>query len=388
MAAPASTPVNLGEMKNLSPLQGVYPIAPVAGEPGFWSTNPISQFLSTVSQNIIQHRNSLDLVNPGVMENINKEVSKDVFLSLYQFTGLKADINKTFAMNPVFQIAHSFAIGSNLPAYSFTSIIANDKALVQGTIDNEFSLTGRLNYSWDKHITSKVSLQLAHGQPSMCQLEHEYQASDFSVQLKALNPDITGAKYNGLLIGSLMQSITSKLSLGMETVYNAMDPNGPAQAAISLAGRYNAGDWIAAAQLQAQGAIVGSFWRKVAPNLEAGLETTIQASQQPVMSESMMMPTIQTTIEANTVLGAKYEFRQSIYRGQLESNGDVSFMLEHRILPTIGLVFNGSINQFKNTSKLGCGIQIETAGNEEIMMMQNGMVDQNGNPIQGAPPMN
>lgn len=383
MAAPS-----ISDMKNLSPLAGVYPVAPAASEPGIWVTNPVSQFLSSVSQTIIQHRNSLDLVNPGIMENINKEISKDVFLSLYQFTGLKADINKTFSMNPAFQIAHSFAIGSKLPSYSFTSIIANDKALVQGTIDNEFSLTGRLNYSWDKHIVSKVSLQLAHGQPSMCQLEHEYQANDFSVQLKALNPDITGPSYHGLLIGSLLQSITSKLSLGMETVYNAMDPNGPAQAAISLAGRYNAGDWIASAQLQAQGALVGSYWRKVAPNLEAGLETTIQASTQPVMSESMMMPTIQTTIEANTVLGAKYEFRQSIYRGQLESNGDVSFMLEHRILPTIGLIFNGSINQFKNTSKLGCGIQIETAGNEDIMMMQNGMIDANGNPIQGAPPMN
>lgn len=385
MAAPS----NISDIKNLSPISGVvYPIAPASAEPSIWVTNPVSQFLSSVSQTITQHRQSLDLVNPGIMENINKEVSKDVFLSLYAFTGLKADINKTFSMNPVFQIAHSFAVGSKLPAYSFTSIIANDQALVQGTIDNELSLTGRLNYSWDKHIISKVSLQLAHGQPAMCQLEHEYQANDFSVQLKALNPDISGPSYKGLLIGSMLQSITSKLSLGMETVYNAMDPNGPAQAAISLAGRYNAGDWIASAQLQAQGAVVGSFWRKVAPNLEAGLETTIQASAQPVMSESMMMPTLQTTIEANTVLGAKYEFRQSIYRGQLESNGDVSFMLEHRILPTIGLVFNGSINQFKNTSKLGCGIQIETAGDEQIMMMQNGMIDANGNPIQGAPSMN
>lgn len=385
----SSAPVDLGEIsKNISPLSGVYPVGPTAGEPeGFWTTNPISVFLSSVSQTISQHRNSLDLVNPGVMENINKEVSKDVFLSLYQFVGLKADINKTFAMNPVFQIAHSFTIGSKLPAYSFTSIIANDQALVQGTIDNEFSLTGRLNYSWDKHITSKVSLQLAQGQPSMCQLEHEYSGNDFAIQLKALNPDFTGANYRGLLIGSLMQSITPKLSLGMETVYNAMDPNGPATAAISLAGRYNAEQWIASAQLQAQGALVGSLYRKVAPNVEVGLETTIQAAQQPVMSENMM-PTIQTTIEANTVLGAKYEFRQSIYRGQLESNGDISFMLEHRILPTIGLIFNGSINQFKNTSKLGCGIQIETAGTEEIMMMQNGMVDANGNPVQGAPGMN
>lgn len=383
----ASPNISIGDMsKTLSPIGDLYAAETPNFQPGFFSTNPITQFVSSIQQTVQQHRQSLDLINPGVMENINKEVTKDVFLDLYQFQGLRADITKTFSMAPVFQIAHGFTIGAKTPSYTFTSILANDQALLQGTMDNEMSLTGRLNYAWDKHVISKVSLQLTQAQ-SMCQLEHDYQGNDFSLNFKALNPDLTGENFRGLAVASILQSITSKLSLGLETVYTAMDPSGFNSASISLVGRYNAGDWIASAQLQAQGQLIGSFWRKVAPNLEAGLETTISAAQQPVMNE-MMMPTIQTVIDANTVLGAKYEFRQSIYRGQVNSQGEVAFMLEHRVLPTVGLVFNASVDQFKNTAKMGLGIQLETAGSEEIMMMQNGLVDQNGNPVPGAPSLN
>lgn len=378
----------MGEMaKSVSPLGDLYTSntepSPKSVLSAFFTENALSKFVSSVQHSVQQHRLSLDLVNPGVMENINKEVSRDVFLDLYAFQGLRADITKTFSMAPVFQIAHGFTIGAKTPSYTFTSILANDQALLQGSVDNELSLTGRLNYAWDKHVISKVSVQL-NDQQAMCQLEHDYQGQDFSLNFKALNPDITGANFRGLLVGSILQSITNKLSLGLETVYTAMDPSGFNSASISLVGRYNAGDWIASAQLQAQGQLIASFWRKVAPNLEAGLETTISAQQQPVMGESMM-PQIQTVIEANTVLGAKYEFRQSIYRGQLNSQGELGFMLEHRILPTVGLVFNAQVDQWKNTAKMGMGVQLETAGSEDIMMMQNGLVDQNGNPVQGAP---
>ncbi len=34
--------------------------------------------------------------------------------------------------------------------------------------------------------------------------------------------------------------------------------------------------------------------------------------------------------------------------------------------------------------KLGLGLQFESAGNEQLMMMQQGLVDANGNPIPGA----
>ena len=388
----SSSGFNLGQLsKALSPIKSLVSQGELnkendADHGGFWSSNPIFQFVNNVATTISSHRQSLDLINPGTMENLNKEVEKDVFLTQYEFSGLRADLSKTFAMKPLFQVSHSFSTGGKSPAYAFAGMFASDDSFIQGTIDNELSLTGRLNYAWNKSNISKVTLQLAAGQPPMCQIEQDYQANDFSLNFKTLNPDFSGASFNGVMVGSILQSITPKFALGMETAYSAMQPGMPGDAGISLVGRYNNKNWIASAQLQAQGALTATFWRKVSDHVEAGIETTLQASYQPVMS-SMMTPTMQAVLDADTTIGAKYEFRQSIYRGQLTSNGVASFMLEHRILPTLGLTFTASIDQLKNTSKMGLGLQIETAGSEDVMMMQNGLVDADGNPVPGAPQM-
>lgn len=381
-----SKPASVNDLsKSLSPIKNFgLPQSPKSGEDGFWSSNPIFNFVNNVATNISSHRQSLDLVNPGTMENLNKEVERDVFLTQYDFTGLRADLSKTFAVNPMFQVSHSFSAGGKSPAYAFAAMYAAGDSFVQGTVDNELSLTGRLNYSWDKLNVSKLTLQLANGQQPMAQLEHDYQAGDCSINLKTLNPDFSGPNFQGVIVGSLLQSVTPKLALGMETAYSALQPGMPGDAGISLVGRYNEEKWIASAQLQAQGALTAAFWRKVADNVEAGLETTISAQYQPVMTE-MMIPTMQTVFDASTTIGAKYEFRQSIYRGQLSSDGKAAFMLEHRILPTLGLTFTATLDQIKNTTKMGCGLQLETAGSEDVMMMQNGLVDADGNPVPGAP---
>ncbi|KAH3665828.1 hypothetical protein OGAPHI_004016 [Ogataea philodendri] len=380
MAAPQ---MNMGDLgKSLAPIPNLG-VAPEDKKDGFWSSNPIFTFVNNVTSSISQHRKSLDLINPGTMENINKEVARDVFLNQLQFTGLRADISKTFSMNPIFQISHGLSIGGQLPAYSFTAMVGNENTFFQGTVDNEFSLTGRINHSWDKHVVSKLTFQLAHGQQPMCQIEHDYQATDFSLNFKTLNPNFLDESYKGVMVGSILQSITPKLSLGLESVYSSLQQGVPGDAALSFVGRYNAGNWIASAQLQAQGALVASFWRKVANNVEAGVETTVQAGVQPTLNE-LMQPVYQTVVEANTTVGAKYEFRQSVYRGQVDSKGLVSFMLEHRVLPTVGLLFNASIDQAKNSANIGCGLSLEFAGSEEVMMMQNGMMDANGNPIEGV----
>ena len=377
--------LTLGDLsKNISPLAGFSPAVPKPD--GFWSSNPIFSFINNVSTTISNHRSSLDLVNPGTMENINKEVTRDVFLNQYAFTGLRAELNKMFSVSPVFQTSHSFSIGGQTPPYSFVSMVANDKVFMQGSVDNDLSLSGRFHYNWDKHILSKTTVQFSKDQPSMVQMELDYLGNDFSLNLKSLNPNFIGSEFQGVLVGSILQSITSKLSLGLETVYSSMQPGMPGDAAISFYSRYDAKDWIASAQLQGSGALIGSFWRKVSDKVEAGLETSIQAGVQPVLNE-MMQPVYQTVIDATTTIGAKYEFRQSIYRGQIDSNGKIGCFLEHRVLPTAGLLVSAELDQAKNTAKIGLGLQLEFAGSEEIMMMQNGLIDANGNPVPGAQQM-
>lgn len=355
----------------------------------FWSSNPLFTYLNNVYTNIAEHRNSLNLENPGTIENLNKEVSRDVFVNQYFFTGLKADLNKSFSLNPAFQTSHSLSIGSQqLPPYAFSALFAKDDCFIQANLDNEFSLSGRLNYAWNKFNTSKVTLQLSNGQPAMCQLEHDYQGYDYSINLKALNPSFLQGSFTGVAVGSLLQSVTPKLAVGLETVYSAPQPGFPADAVISYVGRYNNDNkWIASAQLQGQGALVTSFWKKISKEVEAGIETQLQLSAKPIVNPQGIPIGYQPVFEGVTTIGAKYEFRASLFRGQIDSQGKVACFLERRILPTVAILFSGEINQLKNQSRLGLGLQFEAAGSEQLLMIQNGMLDANGNPIQGVPVM-
>lgn len=384
---PSATPVNLGDYSKLSipTLLGVTQAPPKQN--GLWSSNPVFSYLNDVYIAIAEHRKSLGLINPGTIENLNKEVSRDVFLNQYFFTGLRADLNKAFSMAPAFQTSHTLSVGSNvLPAYAFSAVYATDDYFVQGNIDNDLSFSGRANYGWDKHNISKMTLQLANGQPAMVQLEQDYQASDFSINLKTLNPSFLYGGFSGVAVGSLFQSLTSKFAVGLEAMYSKQAGPVPPESAVSYVARYNNGNWIASAQLQAQGALIASFWRKVTDKVEAGLETQVSAAIKPITDNLMGTPIgYEHVVEGQTTIGAKYEYRSAVFRGQLDSTGKVSAFMEKRVLPTVSLLFSGEIDHLKNSSRLGLGLQFESAGDEQIMMMQQGMIDANGNPVPGAP---
>ncbi|ODQ82998.1 hypothetical protein BABINDRAFT_179033 [Babjeviella inositovora NRRL Y-12698] len=388
MSATDNNPVSqlaFGDLSKLGamPIPGVIPQQSQSDT--FWSSNPVFGYVNRVYSDIATHRKNLNLENPGTVENLSKEVTRDVFVNQYFFTGLRADLNKVFNMNPAFQTSHTLSIGSqSLPPYAFTAFYANDQLFAQGNVDNDLSLSGRFNYGWDKNNISKVTLQLANGQPAMVQLEQDFQSDDFSINVKTLNPSLFNG-FSGVAVGSLLQSITPRLAVGLETIYQ-QQPGAPGEAAISYFGRYNAGNWIATAQFQGQGALNTTFWRKVSLNVEAGLESNLAISYKPIMDSVMGQPIgIEPVFEGSTTIGAKYEYRQSVFRGQVDTAGKVSCFLERKLLPTLSILFSGEIDQIKSTSRLGLGIQVESAGNEQLMLMQQGLVDANGNPVPGAP---
>ncbi|CCD26630.1 TOM complex pore protein TOM40 NDAI_0I00610 [Naumovozyma dairenensis CBS 421] len=386
----SSAPVSMSDFNKLPTDPNVSPMTIEQSKGSFWSSNPLSSYVIDTYNQVQAHRKGLSLVNPGTVENLNKEVSRDVFLSQYFFTGLRADLNKAFALNPAFQTSHTFSIGStNLPNYAFSALFADDNLFVQGNLDNDMSLSGRFNYGWDKTNISKANIQIANGQPTMCQLEQDYQASDFSINLKTLNPQFAtkDGSFTGVAVGSLLQSITPQLALGLEVLYSRPQAIAPADAGVSYLTRYvsKKQDWIFSGQLQASGVLVASFWRKITPNVEAAIETTLQAGMVPITDPVVGTPIgIQPTVEGSTTIGAKYEYRQSIFRGIIDSNGKIGCFLERKILPTLSVLFCGEIDHFKNQSKLGCGLQFETAGNQELLMMQQGL-DVDGNPLQSMP---
>lgn len=332
--------------------------------PSIWETHPVLSPLNDVYNAVAARRLALNLKNPGTMENLSKEVTKDVFLTNYFFSGLRADLSKSFSMNPAFQVSHSFSLGSPImPAYSFAAFYATDNALLQGSIDNDASVSGRVHYGWSNNSTSKANIQLGSGQPAMVQLEQDFQGSDYSINFKALNPSLLDGTFTGIGVGSYLQSLTSKLAVGLETVYQAQSISHPPDAAMSFVGRYASDDWIATAQLQAQGSLNATFYRRVTDKVEAGIETSIGIQSPQALMAGPGAPQ-GPTISGTTTIGAKYEFRQSVFRGQIDSNGKVACLLERRILPVISVVFAGEIDHAKSAARLGLGLQMEAGGEE------------------------
>jgi mitochondrial import receptor subunit TOM40 len=80
---------------------------------GFLTSNPVITKASEYISAFQKKREDLGLSYPGTIEQISKEVDRDVLLNNYAFSGLRADISKTLSpVNPLFTVSHQFATGS------------------------------------------------------------------------------------------------------------------------------------------------------------------------------------------------------------------------------------------------------------------------------------
>ena len=97
---------------------------------GFLKENTIVAALRDTYSSFLDQRAALGLPNPGTVDNIAREVQKDVFLTNYMFTGLRADLTRALSASPLFQVSHAFSMGSqSLPPYTFAALFGNEKVL-------------------------------------------------------------------------------------------------------------------------------------------------------------------------------------------------------------------------------------------------------------------
>jgi mitochondrial import receptor subunit TOM40 len=95
---------------------------------GFLFNNPVAAALADTYTSFSGRRAALGLSNPGTVENIAREVQRDVFLNNYTFQGLRADLTKPFSIAPLFQVSHAFSMGSQgLPPYTFAALFGTNK---------------------------------------------------------------------------------------------------------------------------------------------------------------------------------------------------------------------------------------------------------------------
>lgn len=306
-----------------------------------------------------ERRAKLGLSNPGTIESLSREVQRDVFLNNSMFTGVRADLTKIFSMTPLFQVSHQFALGERINPYTFAAMYGTNKIFAQGNVDNEGTLSGRFNFRWSEKLVSKSQLSISPGGQDMAQFEHEYTGDDFSASLKMLNPSFLEGGMTGIFIGSYLQSVTPKLALGMETLWQRQALTQGPECAVSYSARYKSADWVATAQLQAaMGTLNTSFWRRLSDKVQAGVDLSLGL----VPSNGMMGGGLQK--EGVTTIGAKYDFRMSTFRAQVDSKGKLSCLLEKRVAPPVMMTFAADIDHFTQSAKLGLGVSIEAAPEE------------------------
>lgn len=217
----------------------------------------------------------------------------------------------------------------------------------------------------------------------MVQLDNEYTGNDFTASLKTLNPSIIDGGLTGIFIGSYLQSVTPSLALGLEAIWQRAALNQGPETAVSYCARYKGSDWIASAQIQAQGAINTSYWRRLTDKVEAGVDLNLQFAG--LSGAGMMGGPIRK--EGVTTVGAKYDFRMSTFRAQVDSTGKLSCLLEKVVAPPVRLTFAADMDHFKvrnplprlldvclnfpqQQAKIGMAVSIE-AGSEELQEQQD-----------------
>lgn len=95
----------------------------------FLTENPAAAAINDAYSSFSDRRALLNLPNPGTVDNLAREVQKDVLLTNFMFSGLRADLTKVFGMSPLFRVSHAFSMGStgNLPPYAFSAMYGSPR---------------------------------------------------------------------------------------------------------------------------------------------------------------------------------------------------------------------------------------------------------------------
>ena len=232
---------------------------------------------------------------------------------------------------------------------------------MQGNIDNEGQFSGRANYRWTDGFVTKGTVQIADAEQAMVQVDNDFTGKDFSASIKSINPSILDGGLTGIFVGSYLQSVTPSLALGLEMMWQRQAVNRGPDTTLAYVAKYKGNDWIASAQMQSQGSVNTSYWRKLTDKVEVGADLNLQFA--PGMGGRGGLMSGGMRKEGTTTIGAKYDFRNSTFRAQADSSGRLSCVLEKRVLPFVSLSFAGELDQFKVCRPmlgwLGCCVCLE-----------------------------
>ncbi|EPZ36705.1 hypothetical protein ROZALSC1DRAFT_29893 [Rozella allomycis CSF55] len=292
---------------------------------------------------IIAFRKSLNLPKPNAFEDFNKE-SRLMSPALMLFDGAKADM--ALGLSNAFHVVHSFQLGSSqqgVPTYTFSAMNGNEKNLLQANMSASGMLMARVHKNLTDNLITKFSYQSALNSPQpRIQAEADYCGSDYLVSFKTFDPNIL--RKSGVFVANYVQSITKKLSAGVEFVYQKPDQYHE-DGSISYALRYAGDKWVGSAVLMQMSMLNLSYHQRISDRVEIGTDFNF----------SMTEP----RKESHTTIGGKVDFKLSSLRAQIDTRGKLATFFEHRLGPGVSVLFSGEIDHLRTTGKFGIGIQVE-----------------------------
>ena len=220
------------------------------------------------------------------------------------------------------------------------------QVFMQANLDNDGQLSAQGNYRWSNAFVTKLNVQMAPGPgQAMIQINNDFTGKDFTASLKSINPSMIEGGLTGIFIGSYLQSITPSLALGLEAMWQRAALNAGPESVLSYCAKYKGSDWIASAQLQAQGGVSASYWRRLTEKVEAGVDLNLQFA--PGLGGGGGLMGNGSRKEGTATAAAKYDFRTSTFKAQLDSSGRLSCLVEKRVLPPVQITFAGEMDHFK-----------------------------------------
>ncbi|KAI9209842.1 eukaryotic porin/Tom40 [Polychytrium aggregatum] len=359
---------------------------------------------------------------PVSFEALHREI-KGVHPTLHLIDGAKFEL--TSMLSPNFMVSHSFAWGSSNhqqpPSYHFGAGYHTAKYMMHGQVDHDGNLSARANYNWipaptpvqptdpntpppppptPRHgSSSKFQGQFSgHPENNMFMLEHEYLNNDFTINVRAINPNpiASPASYvasnpppkgrthpsavTGIYSVSYLQSVSKSLSLGGEFTLQRLtaDMDEPST---TLALRYAppASELPAPTSLPpgmpspympinpndptqvftttfspSTGMLHASYWRRLNQRLEVAAETQMLMTPAGARGEGRR--------EGIAAVGFKLDTVHSTIRGMFDSHGKVSAHIEERMAPGLTFQISGEIDYAKGAGgagRVGVGFTLE-----------------------------
>ncbi|XP_063389903.1 mitochondrial import receptor subunit TOM40 homolog 1-like [Cydia fagiglandana] len=284
--------------------------------------------------------------NPGTLDELHKK-TKDVMP--VNFEGGKLMVNKGISNH--FQMSHTLTMSTAQNGYKLGATYIGTKQLspteafpvLLGDVDPSGNLNFNLIHQLTPEIRVKGAAQVQECKLTATQGTLEYKGSDYTLAMAVGKPDFSES--SSVFVGHYLQSVTRRLALGAELVYQSGARVAGGEVAIaSGAARYTMDDSEVSATLGAAGFHL-CYFKQASEQLQvvAEMDTSFRGM------ESVGTIGYQVTIPK----------AELVFRGMVDSNWNIGAVLEKKLQPLpFTFALSGMANQAKQQFKFGCGLII------------------------------